>query len=96
MTTIAVILTLISLVLAIGEGSAMQLPLAVAIIFSLLAQMPLVLVVMPILCAARRHSARDGFVAPLILIRARIAEGRTNPQCAGHSRTWLSCLLTKA
>jgi CzcA family heavy metal efflux pump len=47
MTTLAAILTLLPLALAIGPGSSMQQPLAVAIIFGLVAQLPLVLLVMP-------------------------------------------------
>src|ERR1700680_2435679 len=47
MTTIAAILTLLPLALAIGQGSSMQQPLAVAIIAGLVVQLPLVLLVMP-------------------------------------------------
>jgi multidrug efflux pump subunit AcrB len=46
-TTLAAILTLLPLALAIGQGSSMQQPLAVAIISGLVVQLPLVLVVMP-------------------------------------------------
>jgi len=49
MTTLAAILTLMPLALAIGAGSGMQQPLAVAIISGLLAQFPLVLLAMPVL-----------------------------------------------
>jgi CzcA family heavy metal efflux pump len=49
MTTLAAILALLPLVLGIGQGSDMQKPLAVAIISGLIIQMPLVLVVMPVL-----------------------------------------------
>ena len=49
MTTLAAILTLMPLALAIGTGSGMQQPLAVAIISGLLLQFPLVLLAMPIL-----------------------------------------------
>jgi len=48
MTTLAAILTLLPLALAIGQGSGMQQPLAVAIIAGLLLQFPLVLLVMPV------------------------------------------------
>jgi len=47
MTTLAAILTLLPLALAIGQGSSMQQPLAVAIISGLVVQLPLVLLVMP-------------------------------------------------
>ena len=49
MTTLAAILTLLPLALAIGQGSEMQQPLAIAIISGLIFQLPLVLVVMPVL-----------------------------------------------
>jgi multidrug efflux pump subunit AcrB len=56
MSTIAAMLTLLPLALAIGQGSQMQQPLAVAIIAGLLVQVPLVLLVMPVLYAVlRRH-----------------------------------------
>lgn len=48
MTTLAAILALLPLALALGQGSAMQQPLAVAIICGLLVQIPLVSVVMPV------------------------------------------------
>ena len=47
MTTIAAILTLLPLAFAIGQGSEMQQPLAVAIISGLVVQFPLVLLAMP-------------------------------------------------
>ncbi len=47
MTTIAAILTLLPLALALGSGSEMQQPLAVAIISGLVVQLPLVLLAMP-------------------------------------------------
>lgn len=47
MTTVAAILALFPLALAIGQGSEMQQPLAIAIIAGLLVQMPLVLVAIP-------------------------------------------------
>jgi len=49
MTTLAAILTLMPLALGLGEGSAMQQPLAVAIIAGLILQFPMVLLVMPVL-----------------------------------------------
>ncbi len=49
MTTLAAILTLMPLALAIGQGSGIQQPLAIAIIAGLLLQYPLVLIAMPIL-----------------------------------------------
>jgi multidrug efflux pump subunit AcrB len=47
MTSIAAILTLMPLALALGQGSATQQPLAVAIISGLVLQLPLVLLMMP-------------------------------------------------
>ena len=55
MSTLAAILTLLPLALAIGQGSQMQQPLAVAIIAGLLVQVPLVLLVMPVLYAVLRR-----------------------------------------
>ena len=49
MTTLAAILTLLPLALAIGQGSGIQQPLAIAIIAGLLVQFPLVLLAMPVL-----------------------------------------------
>ena len=49
MTTLAAILTLLPLALAIGAGSGIQQPLAIAIIAGLALQYPLVLLAMPIL-----------------------------------------------
>jgi multidrug efflux pump subunit AcrB len=49
MTTIAALLTLLPLALAIGQGSQMQQPLAIAIISGLVVQLPLVLIIMPAL-----------------------------------------------
>lgn len=48
MTTFAAILALLPLAFAWGEGAAMQQPLAVAIVSGLLIQLPLVLLVMPV------------------------------------------------
>ncbi|MEY2116709.1 MULTISPECIES: efflux RND transporter permease subunit [Rhodanobacter] len=61
MSTLAAMLTLLPLALAIGQGSQMQQPLAVAIIAGLLVQVPLVLLVMPVLYALlRRRDAAAG------------------------------------
>jgi len=49
MTTVAAILALLPLALAIGNGSEMLQPLAIAIIVGLIAQLPLVLVLLPAL-----------------------------------------------
>ena len=54
MTTIAAMLTLLPLALAIGQGSEMQQPLAIAIISGLIFQLPLVLLVMPVLYSVMR------------------------------------------
>lgn len=59
MSTLAAILTLLPLALAIGNGSQMQQPLAVAIISGMLVQVPLVLVLMPVLYAMLRRN-REG------------------------------------
>ncbi len=56
MTTIAAMLALLPLALALGQGSEMQQPLAVAIISGLMVQMPLVLLLMPIAYAAMRRA----------------------------------------
>ncbi|MDQ2764286.1 MAG: efflux RND transporter permease subunit, partial [Pseudomonadota bacterium] len=48
-TTLAAILTLMPLALAIGRGSGMQQPLAVAIISGFIVEFPLVLLAMPVL-----------------------------------------------
>ncbi|WP_430391576.1 efflux RND transporter permease subunit [Dyella sp. 20L07] len=49
MTTLAAILTLLPLALALGQGAGIQQPLAIAIIAGLMLQYPLVLLVMPTL-----------------------------------------------
>src|SRR5439155_23776371 len=49
MTTFAAILALLPLALGIGQGSAMQQPLAIAIIAGLIFSLPLVLIVLPTL-----------------------------------------------
>jgi len=60
MTTLAAILTLLPLALAIGQGSSMQQPLAVAIISGLVVQLPLVLVVMPSIYLLLRRVSPPG------------------------------------
>ena len=59
MTSLIAILALMPLALGIGTGSAMQTPLAIAIISGLIGALPLVLLVMPVfyLLASRRRSA---------------------------------------
>jgi len=49
MTSLAAILALMPLAMALGEGSAMLQPMAIAIEFGLIAQLPLVLLVLPVL-----------------------------------------------
>ena len=49
MTTFATILALLPLTLGVGQGSSMQQPLAIAIISGLVVQLPLVLIIMPVL-----------------------------------------------
>lgn len=58
MSTMAAILTLLPLALALGSGSQMQQPLAVAIIAGMLVQVPLVLLVMPVLYATLMRSRK--------------------------------------
>jgi multidrug efflux pump subunit AcrB len=58
MSTLAAILTLLPLALAIGQGSQMQQPLAIAIISGMLVQLPLVLLVMPVLYSLLRRGER--------------------------------------
>jgi len=57
MTTLAAILTLLPLALAIGRGSGMQQPLAISIIAGLLLQYPMVLVAMPVLIGVLKRRA---------------------------------------
>lgn len=67
MSTLAAILTLLPLALALGQGSQMQQPLAVAIVSGMLLQLPLVLLVMPVLYALLRRrdkATRPGSTAP--------------------------------
>jgi multidrug efflux pump subunit AcrB len=62
MTTLAAILTLMPLALALGHGAAIQQPLAISIIAGLLLQFPLVLLVMPVLIGLTlRSPSIDGF-----------------------------------
>ena len=58
MTTLATILALLPLALGIGQGSAMQQPLAIAIISGLIAQLPLVLLVLPVFLSVLRYSKK--------------------------------------
>jgi len=58
MTTLAAILTLAPLAFALGQGSEMQQPLAIAIISGLIVQLPLVLLAMPVLYSVRQHSSK--------------------------------------
>ncbi|HQQ69960.1 MAG TPA: efflux RND transporter permease subunit, partial [Alicycliphilus sp.] len=60
MTTVAAILTLLPLALAMGQGAQMQQPLAIAIIAGLVVQLPLVLLVMPVLFQVMGGSGRRG------------------------------------
>ncbi|MDN4592037.1 hypothetical protein DBA29_26500 [Xenophilus aerolatus] len=74
MTTLAAILTLLPLALAIGAGSEMQQPLAVAIISGLVVQLPLVLFFMPTLYAwieTEREKGAQSSGRPLWSIRKR-------------------------
>jgi multidrug efflux pump subunit AcrB len=57
MTTLAAILTLLPLALALGAGSGIQQPLAIAIISGLLLQYPLVLLAMPVLLGLGARTA---------------------------------------
>jgi multidrug efflux pump subunit AcrB len=64
MSTLAAILTLLPLALALGQGSQMQQPLAVAIISGMVVQVPLVLLAMPVIYAvlgkSRQGPPSDG------------------------------------
>jgi multidrug efflux pump subunit AcrB len=62
MTTLAAILTLLQLACAIGQGSEMQQPLAVAIVSGLIVQLPLVLGLMPVLFNVLLPRERDDAV----------------------------------
>jgi multidrug efflux pump subunit AcrB len=59
MTTLAAILTLLPLAFALGRGSEMQQPLAIAIISGLVVQLPLVLLFMPVLFHLMRPRSPD-------------------------------------
>ncbi|MBB3227359.1 multidrug efflux pump subunit AcrB [Luteibacter sp. Sphag1AF] len=59
MTTLAAILTLLPLALAIGQGAGIQQPLAIAIIAGLLVQYPAVLLAMPVLIGLTLPRERD-------------------------------------
>jgi multidrug efflux pump subunit AcrB len=59
MTTLAAILTLLPLAFALGRGSEMQQPLAIAIISGLVVQLPLVLLLMPVLFHLMRGRSSD-------------------------------------
>jgi CzcA family heavy metal efflux pump len=61
MTALIAILALLPLALGIGTGSEMQTPLAIAIISGLIAAVPIVLIVMPVIYwLCRRKSAGQG------------------------------------
>ena len=64
MTTFAAILALLPLALGIGQGSAMQQPLAIAIIAGLIFSLPLVLIVLPALLAMFQVNDIPSFVSP--------------------------------
>ena len=55
MTTFAAILALLPLALGLGQGAQMQRPLAIAIVSGLCAQLPLVLIVLPVLLHVTRR-----------------------------------------
>ncbi|WP_308814769.1 efflux RND transporter permease subunit [Sphingomonas sp. GV3] len=59
MTTLAAILTLMPLALALGQGAGIQQPLAIAIIAGLLLQYPLVLLAMPVLVGRLASTSSD-------------------------------------
>ena len=60
MTTLAAILTLLPLALALGRGSGMQQPLAIAIISGLMVEFPLVLLAIPVLIGLTLPQADRG------------------------------------
>ncbi|MGA8276628.1 MAG: efflux RND transporter permease subunit [Rhodanobacteraceae bacterium] len=64
MSTIAAILTLAPLALAIGRGAQMQQPLAIAIIAGMLVQVPLVLLVMPVAYNLLHRRGERAEIAP--------------------------------
>ncbi len=59
MTTLAAILTLLPLALALGAGSGIQQPLAIAIVAGLILQYPLVLLAMPVLIGLTIRTERQ-------------------------------------
>lgn len=61
MTSLIAILALMPLALGLGTGSAMQTPLAIAIISGLVAAIPLVLLVMPVAYALMSHKRHQRF-----------------------------------
>jgi multidrug efflux pump subunit AcrB len=63
MTTLAAILTLLPLALALGAGAGIQQPLAIAIIAGLMLQYPLVLLVMPTLIGLPLRKSAAGAAA---------------------------------
>ena len=65
MTTLAAILTLLPLALAIGQGSGIQQPLAISIIAGLIIQYPLVLLAMPVLIGLTQRGKVGADPAPL-------------------------------
>ncbi|MDP9123465.1 MAG: efflux RND transporter permease subunit [Pseudomonadota bacterium] len=67
MTTIAAILTLLPLAFALGQGSEMQQPLAVAIISGLVVQLPLVLLAMPAFHVLMRRERTQSAAAGAVL-----------------------------
>ena len=64
MTTLAAILALLPLALALGQGASMQQPLAIAIISGLFVQIPLVLVILPVLLRVFRITHTSAQLAP--------------------------------
>jgi multidrug efflux pump subunit AcrB len=59
MTTLSTILALLPLALGIGRGSAMQQPLAIAIISGLVPKLPLVLIVLPIMLTLQTGAKKE-------------------------------------
>jgi len=66
MTSLAAILALMPLALALGEGGSMLQPMAIAIVFGLIAQFPLVLLILPVIlylldrrCGIVRHETGE-------------------------------------
>ena len=60
MTTLAATLSMLPLIIGLGKGGAMLRPLAVVIVSGLLAQLPLVLIVLPAVLVITGASARRG------------------------------------